>query len=133
MKNKQFLADIFLLLIVFVSGYATNSLFNSKSDLESLSMQKCDPSNLCFSLDNEEIRVSSQSYIDLLDNRIDETGNSEWRLERRMGTRPVHKSKLERPVYQRNNDNWYEVYIDVYKKENDKVVKIFTPDIYRQF
>lgn len=133
MKNKQFLADIFLLLIVFVGGYVANSLFNSKSEFESSLLQECDPSNLCFPLDDEEIKVSPQSYIDLLDNKIDGTGNSEWRLERRLGNRPVHKSKLERPVYRQNNDNWYQVYIDVYRNESDKVVKTFTPDVYRQF
>jgi hypothetical protein len=133
MKNKQFLADILLLLIVFVGGYVANSLFNSKSEFESSLLQECDLSNICFPLDDKEIKVSPQSYIDLLDNKIDGTGNSEWTLERRIGTRPVHKSKLDRPVYQQNNDNWHEVYIDVYRNENDKVVKIFTPDIYRQF
>ena len=86
-----------------------------------------------FRLDDEEIKVSPQSYIDLLDNKIDGTGNSEWTLERRIGTRPVHKSKLERPVYRQNDDNWYQVYIDVYKNESDKVVEIFTTNVYRQF
>ena len=133
MKNKQFLADTILLLIVFVGGYVTNSLFNSKSNIESLLLQECDPSYLCFPLNNEEIRVSSQTYIDLLDNKIDGTGNSKWTLERRLGNRPVHKSKLNRPVYRQNNDNWHQVYIDVYKNKDNKIVKTFTLDVYRQF
>ena len=132
MKNKQFLADILLLLAVFIGGYTINNLFNSKF-VNTFSLQKCDPNDICFPLDGEKIRVSPLSYIDLLDNKIDETGNSEWRIKRRLGTRPVHQSKLDRRVYLQNNDNWYQVYIDVYEDKGNKAVKTFVPDIYRQF
>lgn len=133
-KNKQLLADIVLLLTVFIGGYVANDLFDSKSNIESSDLQRCDPSKLYFPLDNgEQIKVSPQSYIDLLDNKIDGTGNSEWTLERRLGIRPVHRSNLERPVYQRNNRDWHQVYIDLRSNKDNKVVKTFTPEVYRQF
>lgn len=134
MKNKQLLADISLLLIVFVGGYVANDWFNSKSDIELSSLQECDSSNACFLLENgEEIRLSPKTYIELLDNKIDGAEHGNWQIERRLGTRPVHKSNLERPVYQRNNRDWHQVYIDLRRNEDNKSIKIFTPNVYRQF
>ena len=132
MKSKQFLVDTLLLLAVFMGGYATNSWLNSKSNTELLTLQKCDLSNLCFSVDNEEVRVSSQSYIDLIDNKIDGTGKSKWMLERRLGTRPVHSSKLNSSVYEQNEENWYEVYIDLRPRDSAIATYTFTTGAHRQ-
>ena len=59
--------------------------------------------------------------------------NSKWMLERRLGTRPVHPSKLNSSVYDRNEENWYEVYIDIRSRDRAIATHTFATGVYRQF
>lgn len=134
MKHKQTLADIFLLLTVFLAGYFTNSFITSRSELFPLFSQKqCSLGYICLQSDNgESIQLDTNTYVSLVDNEIQGTGNSNWTVQRRLGTEPIDTNDLSGAIYRESNEPWFQLYFDLYDSNNN-LIETFAPHVYKQF
>ena len=133
MKHKQTLYDTILLIAVFLAGCFTNSFITSQSQLFPLSSQKqCPLSYICLQSDNgESIQVDINTYVNLIDNEIQGTSNSNWMLKRRLGTEPINTNDLSGAIYRESNEPWFQLYFDLYDSNNN-LIETFTPRVYKQ-